>query len=282
MQMSPMRRAATMPTKRKQSRKPLSPETVPAVVTAADKVAAQVRQCQEAAESAARQPEQKARESSDGLKGELLKLIKLMEEHAATNVKEYERMQAHPRGKHVAFVYDVPDTDVEKAPRVWKKNGETGVWELDRKSKRMAEINGAFAKNARGDLPVRLPRERPDRPVRAEPRAEARPRRPPHRRRLEDRVDVAVRRTERLVEQLVRRERAAQHRPVNTRSADRDRVALGEGKADGGLCVVGVGHHDEKLRHARHRELELVAKWRGGSRRALWDVRFRCDTPEPR
>ena len=77
-----------------------------------------------------------------------------MEEHSATNVKEYERMSAHPRGKHVAFVYDVPDTDVEKAPKVWKKNGETGEWELDRKSKRLAEINGAFAKNARGDLPA--------------------------------------------------------------------------------------------------------------------------------
>ena len=40
----------------------------------------------------------------------------LMEEHAATNVKEYERMLGEPRGKLVQFVYDVHDLIDEARP----------------------------------------------------------------------------------------------------------------------------------------------------------------------
>ena len=47
----------------------------------------------------------------------------LMEEHAATNAKEYERvLNTGPRGKLMRFVYDVPDLiDEGKPPPLFKK-----------------------------------------------------------------------------------------------------------------------------------------------------------------
>jgi serine/threonine protein phosphatase PrpC len=80
----------------------------------------------------------------------------LMEEHAATNVKEYERMLGSgSRGREVQFIYDVPDLiDDGKAPQIFKKVG--GGHDLDVRSRRLAEVHGACAKNARGDLPAIL------------------------------------------------------------------------------------------------------------------------------
>ena len=47
----------------------------------------------------------------------------LMEEHSATNVREYERvLNSGPRGKLMRFVYDVPDLiDEGKPPPIFKK-----------------------------------------------------------------------------------------------------------------------------------------------------------------
>ena len=80
----------------------------------------------------------------------------LMEEHAATNVREYERvLDSGPRGKMMRFVYDVPDLiDEGKAPPIFKKG--PGGYELHTGSRRTAEAYGVPAKNARGDLPAIL------------------------------------------------------------------------------------------------------------------------------
>jgi len=82
----------------------------------------------------------------------------LMEEHSATNVREYERvLGTGPRGKLLNFVYDVHDL-IESGKtdqcRIFKKSA--GQWELDVRSKRLAEVHGTPAKNARGDLPAIL------------------------------------------------------------------------------------------------------------------------------
>lgn len=80
----------------------------------------------------------------------------LIEEHSATNAAEFERViTSGDRGKMLRFVYDVPVLiDEANAPSIFKK-GALG-YELDAKSKRLAEIHGTPAKNARGDLPAIL------------------------------------------------------------------------------------------------------------------------------
>jgi len=60
-----------------------------------------------------------------------------------------------PRGKLMKFVYDVPGLiDEGKAPDIFKKG--PGGWEVSTGAKRKAEVHGAMAKNARGDLPAIL------------------------------------------------------------------------------------------------------------------------------
>lgn len=84
-----------------------------------------------------------------------------MEEHAATNVKEYERVheQSGSRGRKLRFVYDVQDL-IETGKmkpgddEIFKKSA--GQWELSTKNKRLAEVNGVPKKNERGDLPAIL------------------------------------------------------------------------------------------------------------------------------
>ena len=82
----------------------------------------------------------------------------LMEEHSATNVKEYVRVkESGPRGQALNFVYDVHDL-IEKGKldqcAIFKKSN--GQFEMDVRSKRLAEVHGTPAKNARGDLPAIL------------------------------------------------------------------------------------------------------------------------------
>ena len=65
-------------------------------------------------------------------------------------------MLKEPRGKPVQFVYDVHDLiDQGKAPPLFKKS-PGGGYELDVKSRRIAEIHGTAPKNQRGELPAIL------------------------------------------------------------------------------------------------------------------------------
>ena len=91
-----------------------------------------------------------------------------MEEHSATNAREYERMLGTgPRGKLLSFVYDVAGLiDEGKAPPIFKK-GPNG-YELDIKSKRLAvrdPQNGT--RRAQNGRPI-CPEWKPDEP-RVEP-----------------------------------------------------------------------------------------------------------------
>ncbi|KAL3904673.1 MAG: hypothetical protein SGPRY_011200 [Prymnesium sp.] len=93
----------------------------------------------------------------------------LMAEHSATNPEEYTRVQSHPRGRQLQFVYDTPELiDEGKAPAVFKK--VNGSFQLDVGARRLAEVgclssifhlplhesvvHNTVAKNARGDLPA--------------------------------------------------------------------------------------------------------------------------------
>ena len=67
-------------------------------------------------------------------------------------------MIGEPRGKLVQFVYDVHDLiDQGKAPPLFKKG--PGGYELDIKSKRIAEIHGTAPKNQRGEVRTRATNE---------------------------------------------------------------------------------------------------------------------------
>ncbi|KAL1514567.1 hypothetical protein AB1Y20_003661 [Prymnesium parvum] len=77
----------------------------------------------------------------------------LMAEHSASNVDEYSRVQSHPQGHRLQFVYDTPGLiDEGKAPAVFKK--VNGAFQLDVGARRLAEVHNTVAKNARGDLPT--------------------------------------------------------------------------------------------------------------------------------
>lgn len=63
----------------------------------------------------------------------------LMAEHSATNPEEYTRVQSHPRGRQLQFVYDTPELiDEGKAPAVFKK--VNGSFQLDVGARRLAEV----------------------------------------------------------------------------------------------------------------------------------------------
>ena len=96
----------------------------------------------------------------DGNPGEVA-FEELMEEHSATNAREYARvLSTGPRGKLLNFVYDVPELiDQGKVNEctTFKVLGTAGgMPELNVRAKRQAEVYGVPAKNARGDLPTIL------------------------------------------------------------------------------------------------------------------------------